>query len=47
MHTRMHKKLINVMYKKINARKVESNYYAFTHLQIWSLHTTPVKIIHA
>ena len=29
------------------ARKVESNYYAFTHLQIWSLHTTPVKIIHA
>ena len=48
MHTRASKNYVDCnQNEKKYARKVESNYYAFTHLQIWSLHTTPVKIIHA
>ena len=30
-----------------NAQKVESNHWAVRLLQIWSLHTTPVMLIHA
>ena len=33
--------------KKSIAQKVESNHSAVIPLQIWSLHTTPVKLIHA
>ena len=40
-------KKTNMMNSIVIARKVESNHCAFIHLQIWSLHTTPVKIIHA
>ena len=33
--------------KRYSAQKVESNHWAVRLLQIWSLHTTPVMLIHA